>query len=140
MHPQLKILKKENAENVEVLEPFAYKWYNSSLCQRMPTCFMPSHPDPGMIKDHLLIYLYSILLFLTYTRQTLFISENCWSSSMPQTFLKSFLEKMCDECFVFTIQIDGSVSKQMEDNKCISWRIAAPNGNMSAFFHHNKKE
>lgn len=38
---------------------------------------------------------------------------------------------MFDECLVFIIQIDGSVSKQMEDNKCISWQNAVPSDNMS---------
>lgn len=32
MHPQLKNTEAENIKNVKALEPFAYKWCNSSLC------------------------------------------------------------------------------------------------------------
>ena len=42
--------------------------------------------------------------------------------------------KMLEECIAFSIQIDGSLSKQMEDNMFMSCRIAMKDGTIKTLF------
>ncbi len=44
------------------------------------------------------------------------------------------LVEMMDECLAYSLQIDGSVSKQMVDYKFVSARLAMPHGEIKTVF------
>lgn len=142
-HPWLKVLKTHEADTVKLLVGMAFDVYNDSLCVTAAANSWPSRSLTHMAANRL------ISLMRDEGPDAELPSEFVPSASdlhyRDPVYYREMLEsiyavdvkrvaQMLQECIAFSIQIDGSLSKQMEDNKFTSCRMVMLDGTVKTVF------
>lgn len=141
-HPWLKVLTAHKADLVKFLVTFAFDVYNDSLCETVSAYSWPSRSLTVLAAERLnslmrdegpdaalppFIPAPSNLHYRDPTRYRDMLQ------SVNAVEVKR-VSKMFDDCIAFSIQIDGSVNKQMEDDKFTSCRMVMQDGSLRTLF------
>ena len=141
-HPWINALKKHNTELINLLVHMAYDVYNDCLIETVSANSWPSRSLTNLASGRLVSLMKDegcdfILPPYTPSAADLHYRDPVYYrqmlASINEIEMKN-LSKKFDDCLVFSIQIDGSVSKKMEDNKFVSCTMAQRDGTISTLF------
>ena len=141
-HPWLKVLKAHNAQVVRLLVRMAYDVYNDCLCETVSANSWPSRSLTTLAADRLVAVMAdegsdAALQRFSPPASELHYRDSVYYKQMLDSINAVEYErisKMFSTCIAFSIQIDGSVCKQMVDNKFTSCRMATSDGCLKTIF------
>jgi hypothetical protein len=141
-HPWLKVLKSHNAQVVRFLVGMAYDVYNDCVCETVSANSWPSRSLTILAANRLVTLMTdegpdAELPAFTPIASDLHYRDPVYYRQMLDSINaveEERISKMFDNCIAFSIQIDGSLSKHMVDNKFTSCRMVTNDGCLQTIF------
>eukprot|EP00795_Rhopilema_esculentum_P007132 gene7132-biopygen8533 len=127
-HPWLNGLKKANTNVVKCLVNMAFDLYNDCLCETISAHSWPARPLTTLAATRLISLMEDegpdavLPEFKPANAELHYRDPMCYRDmlSSVQAIELQKVKKMFLECIVYSIQIDGSVSKHMRDHKFVN--------------------
>ena len=141
-HPWLKVLKSHNAQVVRLLVGMAYDVYNDCLCETASANSWPARSLTNLAANRLVVLMTdegcdAELPPFTPSTNDLHYRDPVYYRHMLESvnaIEDERISKMFDACIAFSIQIDGSLSKNVVDNKFTSCRMVTSDGSLQTVF------
>ena len=141
-HPWLNGFKKANTNVVKFLVNMAYYLYNDCLCETISAHSWPARSLTTLAATRLISLMEdegpdAVLPEFKPTNAELHYRDPmCYRDmlSSVQAIELQKVKKMFLECIVYSIQIDGNVSKHMRDHKFVSSTMSMTNGDRRTVF------
>jgi hypothetical protein len=141
-HPWVNLELRNKEEVMKILIRMAFDVYNDCLLQRLSAYSWPSRSLTTFAADNFITYVGENGMdstFVAYQPPPLdlhYRSPECYSE-MAESIAdceRQKLRHVFDDCIVFSLQVDGSVSRHMKDNKFVSCRFLTSENEMPSFF------